>query len=247
MKQCPKCGTTYTDPSLSYCLADGSLLTESTEQQTFVKPAGEAARQVGVEAAREVPANYIPSATPTGSGSQWLKVILLVGLVLVMLLGAAGIAGALIYFNKGSRTSAVNSSNTGSNGPIATPTVSPTNSNASANVESEKLREQIANLEKKLDEQKNSGLPAANVPAAPDQPLITSSTARVNSPSDGFLALRTLPGSDIGERILRVPNGASVAIGGCLPRSRVGSKPGRWCRASYNRYSGWVFDAWLIY
>ena len=32
MKQCPSCRTTYTDESLSFCLADGTPLTEMAEE-----------------------------------------------------------------------------------------------------------------------------------------------------------------------------------------------------------------------
>ena len=39
MKKCPKCGTVYTDKTLSYCLSDGNVLTDETrEAETEVLP-----------------------------------------------------------------------------------------------------------------------------------------------------------------------------------------------------------------
>ncbi|MEQ1645696.1 MAG: hypothetical protein ABL959_19760, partial [Pyrinomonadaceae bacterium] len=37
MKQCPSCRTTYTDDTLLYCLADGSLLVAHDDEATFVR------------------------------------------------------------------------------------------------------------------------------------------------------------------------------------------------------------------
>lgn len=257
MKQCPKCGTTYPDDSLIYCLADGTVLTESDDQATFVRTSNATAPIVGqgsplrVEIPQDAPTvNYVQRPPPAaGSGSSGLKIALIVGLVGGMLLIAVVAAGALIYFNRDARPAVASNSNSNQNtkGTTPSPSVLPSTSPAAANSETDQLRDQIANLEKKLNEQKNSNRPATNVPPPPDQPVTNPGTARVNSPGDGFLALRTLPSSDIGERITRIPHGANLNLGGCLPRSRVGSKTGRWCRASYGGYSGWVFDAWLNY
>src|SRR5439155_23358670 len=101
------------------------------------------------------------------------------------------------------------------------------------------------NLEKQLKQQQTTNKPV-NIPLSlPNQTSTT--TARVNSPADGFLALRTFPSSDLGDRILKIPHGATITVGGCINASRVGAKPGLWCRANYNGYSGWVFDAFLSY
>jgi len=112
--------------------------------------------------------------------------------------------------------------------------------------DNQQLRDQIANLEKQLKQQQAANKPA-NIPLTLPNQTTTTTTARVNSPGDGFLALRTFPSSDVGERILRIPHGAAVTVGSCINASRVGAKSGRWCRASYNGYSGWVFDAFLSY
>ena len=250
MKQCPKCGTTYTDRTLTYCLADGSVLTDLGSNATISATPTPTSRPTGTPIRVEIPQNSVAggqtsySAPPAESGSSWMKIILIVGLVAVMLIAAAGFAGALIYFNKDSRTVADQpnkNTNVISNSDNASPTPQ------AANTDLDRMREQIANLERQLNESKNSNQPPFKTPEVPDQPVITSRTARVDSPGDGFLALRNLPSSDIGERIARIPNGATIPIGGCLPRMRIGKRAGRWCKASYGGYSGWVFDAWLIY
>jgi hypothetical protein len=204
-----------------------------------VRPAG---GQMRVEIPQDMPKTTYAAVPPppAGSGTSWLKIFVVVGLVIIMFVVAAGIAGALIYFNKDARSTATNNANKEANRPTPTPTA--------ANSETDKLRDQIANLEKRLNEQKNSNTTIdLTTPAPPDQPSVTSTTATVNSPGDGFLALRSLPNSDLGERILQIPHGATVKINGCLARTRIGNKTGRWCRASYGSYNGWVFDAWLTY
>ncbi len=73
-------------------------------------------------------------------------------------------------------------------------------------------------------------------------------TARVNSPGDGFLALRSQPDSENGNRITKIPHGASVNVLSCQsPAVKIGSRTGRWCQVTYNGQSGWAFDAWLDY
>lgn len=246
MKQCPVCKNTYTDATLRYCLADGSVLTElGGEQETLVRPAVDNdetivaterfGRQMRVDIAHSEPETGFHGARPavanTGS-SSFLKVIVICLVLGILLIAALGVAG-LIYYNTSGGGTAIN------NKPAATPSPVP------ANNETDELREQIANLEKRLNEQRLTNRPA-NIPLTlPNQTTTTS--ARVSSPGDGFLALRTLPNSEAGERILKIPHGAAVSVGGCLPAVRTGTKTGRWCRASYNGYSGWVFDAYLIY
>jgi len=251
MKQCPQCRTTYTDDTLIYCLSDGSVLAEKgpIEQETFVQggdPAPPAPAHFRIDIPQEgVAAGSHVTADVKAEGNG-LKIALVLGLVLLMLIGAAAFAAALIYFNKDSRPIPKSTPNANAQEPANSRSVSNANGPPAANTETDKLREQIANLEKRLDEQKTSSA-SPNIPTEPDEPALTHASPVVNSPGDGFLALRSLPSSDIGDRVVRIPNGAHISISGCLPRSRVGSKTGRWCKASYNGYSGWVFDAWLIY
>ena len=247
MKQCPSCRTTYTDDTLSYCLADGSALNAlADEQSTVVRSSasgGEAEDTVAMGWAAATPVQVdIPQTVirtedrlqpaPTNSSGTLFKILaVVIGIGVLALLGL-GMAG-FIYFNssKGEPEANVTISRT--------PLPSPTADNAA------ELREQIANLEKRLNEQKATNR-VPNMPA--DIPMQSTTTSgRVDSPSDGFLALRSLPNSEAGERILKIPHGASVAIGACGPVVTPVRRSGRWCQASYNGRSGWVFDAYIAY
>ncbi|MBX7170546.1 MAG: SH3 domain-containing protein [Pyrinomonadaceae bacterium] len=113
--------------------------------------------------------------------------------------------------------------------------------------ENDKLKDKVEELEKKIADQEKEKNQISNRQKVP---IIKSSaaTARVNSPNDGFLALRTDPSSDYGDRILQIPHGATVKVLGCQGfRVNIGGRSGRWCRVSYDGYTGWVFDGWLIY
>ena len=106
MKQCPTCKTTYTDATLSYCLADGAPLESADgEDQTVVRPAGQAMRvDIPSEGGRTIGTQHAP-ITSTGSGSSNIFLKILVGLLAIGLLIAAAVAiGALIYFNRPART-----------------------------------------------------------------------------------------------------------------------------------------------
>jgi hypothetical protein len=65
----------------------------------------------------------------------------------------------------------------------------------------------------------------------------------VNSPRDGFLALRSEPSAAVGFRVAAIPHNSQIMLEGCQPQP-----PGaRWCRASYGGLSGWVFDQYVRY
>ena len=99
-------------------------------------------------------------------------------------------------------------------------------------------------LEKKVDQQQKT--PPVKRTAPPTQSSATM--AQVNSPGDGFLALRSEPGSDVGYRIIQIPHGSYVQVLGCQGfAERVGGRSGRWCRINYGGYTGWAFDGWLVY
>ena len=236
MKQCPTCRTTYTDETLSFCLADGARLDLlGGEEQTVVRHGGDPLR---VQIPQETQATNLPTRAVTQAGTApesggGVKIIIGV-LAVILLIGAIVVAGGLVYYfsRPGEVASGNNANRTAS--PTPSPSVSP-----AAN-EQDKLREQVANLAKQLQEQKNANK-AANTAA--NTQTTRGTVARVNSPGDGFLALRTLPSSTAGQRILAIPHGAAISVGSCLG----GSRGGRWCRASYNGYSGWVYDSYLIY
>lgn len=124
--------------------------------------------------------------------------------------------------------------------PAATQTATP-------DEETAKLQKRLEDLEKELEKQKKQPVQPQ---AKKNVPIIqgSGSFARVSSPGDGFLALRSEPNSETGYRILQIPHGATVKILGCQNYvERVGGRVGRWCRVSYDGYTGWAFDGWLVY
>jgi hypothetical protein len=237
MKQCPVCRTTYTDESLRFCLSDGNTLIDvhdglsgsvgsasGTEETVTIPTTG---RQIHVDIPAPTP-RYQTAPPPASSGIVY-KVI--IGLLAAGLLVVVVAAAALFLFLRPGPTDnpAKNDAKT------ATPAPSPTKD------ENAELRDQIANLEKKIEEGKRTSQPNA-LPSVPSQPGATR-PARVNSPRDGFLALRSLPSSEVGDRLIKIPHGQVISVGACGPVRGNG----KWCQASYNGYYGWVFDAYLIY
>src|SRR5207248_682972 len=146
---------------------------------------------------------------PSGRGGG-LKIALAVGGLLLLFLVVAGGAGALYYFNRDGKTVANNGSSTPSptGSPVPTISASPSPKDDTAD-----LKNQIANLEKMINEQKNQNRPANSSTTAPT-PAKMGTTARVNSPGDGFLALRSFPSSQVGTRITTIPHGSTVSVAG---------------------------------
>lgn len=254
MKQCPSCRTTYTDETLRFCLADGSILDAvDAEQSTLVRSPGIRPAEPTLVMGRDATVRVdIPTAAATNPGQQQIlaspgtsgassgtifKIVIVVISLGILALLLVGVAGGVYYFSSGKGEPPVNAANA-KQPPSASPTP--------AKDDRDDLRDQIANLEKRLDEQKKSGQ-TANVPQKLPKRSTTTVTARVDSPSDGFLALRSLPNSEMGDRIFKIPHGATLAIGACGPVITPVKRRGRWCQASYNGYEGWVFDAYLVY
>lgn len=136
---------------------------------------------------------------------------------------------------------------TASSAPTGAPTQTP-------DEENEKLKKKIEELEKKVDDQDQKGAeqqtPKTPPPVRQPAPVVrTSETyAQVNSPGDGFLALRSEPSSNYGYRVLQIPHGAMVRVLGCQNYMQsVGGRNGRWCQVYYAGYTGWAFDGWLVY
>ena len=232
MKQCPTCRTTYTDETLRYCLADGGILVDvGTEAETVVRPG------VRVDIP---PPTYptIPVAGGSGKGSPVLKIVAAVLIVGFLGLLGLGAAGAFIYWNSGGTNVAVATPPTPTPAPTRSPSPSPTPDDG------EQLEQEIANLQKQLEDVlKPSPTTTPSRSDSDGQP-----TARVNSPSDGFLALRSEPDAEHGERLAQIPHGTVVKLENCeKEKVRIGSRTGRWCMVTYGDHTGWVFDAWLEY
>lgn len=186
--------------------------------------------RVDVPQSMQQPVRYVQ---PTSGGG--MKAFLIIGGVLAMVVLAVVGAAAIMYFNRDS-VSGITNAQTQTPQKSVSPTPDPT----------EKLRDQIANLEKQIADQKK-GSANANIPLKMPETSTMQTTARANSPGDGFLALRSLPSAQIGERIAKIPHGATVSIGACGPVITPVKRSGRWCQANYNGMSGWVFDAYLTY
>jgi hypothetical protein len=243
MKQCPVCKTTYTDDTLRYCLADGTTLVDGPlTEETVIRTTARDAVRVPIE--RDEPVSFSPNppiaAAPRVSSGKGFKVFLVVAIILILFAGGVAIASLILYNNLNKGTANTNVAKSPSPGTSASP--SPT-----VDPEKQRLQDELANLQKKLDQQKNTN---ANVvtPPPPPTPNRGAPTARVNSPSDGFLALRSEPDADYGERIAKIPHGAVVEINNCeRSKVKISGRSGRWCQITYNGQTGYVFDAWLIY
>ena len=243
MKQCPVCKTTYTDNTLRYCLADGTALNDGPlSEETVFPTSGRDAMRVPVERSEHKSFQQTPPImhAPKGSSGKGFKVFLTVAIILILFAGAAAVAGLILYNNLNNKPANANTGKSPTPSPTSTASLSPT-----IDPEKQKLQDELANLQKKLDQQKN-----ANVVSPPPAPTPNRGhpTAQVNSPGDGFLALRSEPDAEYGERIAKIPHGATVELNNC-ERSKVtiGSHTGRWCQVTYQGQTGYVFDAFLIY
>jgi len=237
MKQCPTCKTTYTDESLSFCLADGARLASlSNDEETLVLPFGNnspPARFADSSPTVLSPANSHP--LPKKKRSSFFIVAALIGFLLIAVLGLAVSVGYFL-FRPGENKTII---------AAVSPTPTSIISQKSTPIdETANLKEKLANLEQQMQAQKNQKqiTPERSYPIQPQ----AADIRRVNSPNDGFLALRDAPNSETGERLAKIPHGASVTVLNCPKASNVGKMPGRWCQVIYNGQTGWAFDAFLI-
>jgi hypothetical protein len=75
-----------------------------------------------------------------------------------------------------------------------------------------------------------------------DYPVVT-----VNSPRDGYLALKSEPcTAPCGALLIKIPHRTRLALGTCKDYLEVADRRrGRWCYTSYGGYTGWIFDAFV--
>jgi len=249
MKQCPTCRTNYSDDTLRFCLEDGTPLVDGGEQETIVRPGERESYDTEILPSNATTPNTnavrvdVPPADrntrpitvhKVGSDFPWTKfvvVALAIGLIVVV---AAGLLGVAVYVGSGRKNNVVVSS---SPTPVPTPTVDP---------EKKRLEDEVAKLKKKLEETNDSNSNSDDSFDFSDLAGL-GGTAEVNSPKDGFLALRNLPNVQYGERIAKIPHGATINILMCSDDAvTIDSRTGHWCMVSYSEQVGWVFDAWLI-
>jgi hypothetical protein len=242
MKRCPACGTTYTDATLTFCLADGSRLEETLDSDpTLIS--GKEKMRVDIPSTVRTPPRPVHTEPPAkSSAGTWVKVFLGIFALGVLLIAVIGIAGAVFYFSSGTATSGNNAVAVKSPTPAPSPTV---------DEEKKRLEDELANVQRRLDETKKAATPNTN--PFPDSntdadPSDSLAVATVNSPNDGFLALRTEPDPDTGTRIAKIPHGAQVVVAMCQDaRVTIGGRTGKWCLVGWDNYVGWVFDPFLTY
>lgn len=217
MKQCPSCHSIYTDETLRYCLADGTKLTETDAEEPTVVRPSVDPTEKTVVMPHAAPQRRVDIPVAPAVQPRPSKNGDGSGKLIKVLIVVVVLAVLLIA---ALGVAAVIYFNLKPGVPAANlskPTPSPN--------------------------------PASNRPASTpsgDQPSGVRK-AMANSPGDGFLALRSLPSSQVGDRILKIPHGAIVTVGDCGPVVTPVNRSGRWCQATYNGYTGWVFDAYLVY
>jgi hypothetical protein len=245
MKQCPTCKNTYTDDSLAFCLSDGTALV-SSQTEEVTQQISAANNPIRVNIAPETSPNAFTPAfqQPQLKGGKGWLIGLLVGLFLLAVAVIGGV-GALVYMKNGEVKPVAVIENKVDNKSVAN-TQPVANSATPTLDETAAMKQKLAELEKQLKEQKGKVPTVPTLPNAPAPPKVPTVTiARVNSPGDGFLALRTGPSSSTGDRILEIPHGATVTVLAC--QSAAKGKKGKWCKVNYNGNAGWAFDGFLIY
>ena len=235
MKQCPNCQTTYTDDALRFCLADGTALVPApNEAETVRIPFNKNPVRVDVPPDSAPTVFTLPpvsSAQPKSKGAGLIIAGVLGVFLLFLLIG--GITAFLLLRSNDDKKAIVAAS------PVALPTAAPVD-------ETVALKEKLANPEKQVRDQGNRK-PPASPPETFSPPKQSPTTARANSPRDGFLALRSEPNSETGARIAKIPHGATITVVGCPQTSNIGKIKGRWCQVIYNGQAGWAFDAFMIF
>lgn len=237
MKLCPKCKTTYSDDSLLFCLSDGTNLISMPSAEKTIEMTGTTnPMRVDVPTQSE-PTVFAPRnfQTPPENAGKGINPWLVVPLIAILLLSVAGLVGYILF-----KPTGIAVSNMATPSPTATP-----------KDETAALKEELESLKKQIADQKNPTKNDSQIRPfpndTPDAPVIQ--TARVNSPGDGFLALRSIPDAQNGSMLAKIPHGANLEIIGCqkTPSQLPGKRRGRWCRTNYNGQDGWVFDAFLKY
>lgn len=237
MKRCPVCQSEYFDDSLNFCLTDGATLNfVSNADETVQMSADQNPVRIDVPQQDSVPTVFPPAAAPPTArrGINPLVIITLFGLLFLSVLGVLG----YIFLKP-------------SNNPAANAAVPPLTNAQTPNNDTAVLKEEIAKLKEQVENKKQPPTPIPSPPYPTQKETSVTSvdaSARVDSPNDGFLALRGDPDPDAGERLAKIPHGASVKVTNCQTViKRVGGRTGRWCQIQYRGMRGWVFDGWLVY
>jgi len=235
MKQCPSCRTIYTDDTLTFCLSDGTRLVDVPDEEPTVVRERKGDSGGDDAAATSASPGRSTSEQPAPRSSRWVKIAAAVIVAGIAVLAILGVGGAIVYYQLGPSARR----------PTTTPTIPTPPATATPDREKERLRDEIANIRKRLEEANKNSTNGTN---DPDDERGSPITATVNSPNDGFLALRSQPDSEHGERVAKIPDGAEIEILRCAASSvTIAGRSGRWCYVRFDGQTGWVFDAWLEY
>src|SRR4051794_17098901 len=122
MKRCPKCGQTYNDGSLNFCLMDGAPLGPMGGESTVVS--GNSPSSIPtVQAGAPTDTTRTIQRPPRRGSSMAFWIVLL---ILVILLGGAGFVGLLVYISRqGDHSVATSPANVRSPSPSRSPTPRP--------------------------------------------------------------------------------------------------------------------------
>jgi len=245
MKECPQCKSVFSDDSLKFCLADGAELVDRDEARTeSMNLADVTQADAGADTSAnarvriDVPADeeqetFSRSREPAKrSGVRVGVVVAVVGLLLVVIAGLAGVVGYILYRQS-----------------LAQGQQQASTKDDPRDAEVERLKQRIEELGNRISDEPDE-TPSATPAATPEdeEPEYDEEVIkRVNSPNDGFLALRDQPDSERGSRIAKIPHGDIVVVERCQNKAvTIGGRAGHWCRARWEGYTGWVFDVWLI-
>lgn len=243
---CPACKSTYQDETLVFCLNDGTRLMPLGNSVHATVQMSQPTNPLRVDPQNSEPTVQINSPVTTQIPKR-KSTGLIIGLLAVAFLLVIVVVGAVgAYFMFGGNDIA-------SVTPTPTATPVPTNTSINSNIvdktntSTKDLEEKLNRLEKQLEEQKRAN--KTNSASSDSKPNQTGyATAKVNSPNDGFLALRSNPNAETGAQIMKIPHGATVILNNCEKTTvKIGGRNGRWCQVDYADKSGWVFSAWLDY
>lgn len=172
---------------------------------------------------------------------------LIVGLLAISLLAIVAVIGAVgAYFALSGKKDVAAVSPTPTATPVSANLSNNSNSADNSGASTKELEEKLKRLEKQLEDQKKANQKSSSSSQTPLQN--SYATAKVNSPNDGFLALRSEPSTENGAQLLKIPHGATVVLNNCEKNTiKVSGRSGRWCDVEYKGQGGWVFSAWLDY
>lgn len=201
----------------AFCLDDGTPLLGNIGNEGFG----------GFQPSGEMPTQYIPrpqntSAHVLPNSGKWVFPVvgILCGLVVVL--------GFFAFFRETSSEKAV----------VSQQYTEPREANK--NTESRPTRQVEA-----------PPLPLQPLPPPPSPPPSVNQLAypvvTVNSPRDGYLALKSEPCiAPCGTTLLKIPHRTRLTLGTCKNNFEVADRRrGRWCYTSHGGYTGWVFDAFV--